>query len=447
MSMQWFSSLKQIPFAHLIPTAIKPQPPEARAAELRRVYEEMLRNLQHSMLLLLVTLSIPLSIYFGVFAFRDAFISLHLPREVFLVHVTSFVLSISWICVFHERRVLLAWAGVIIIALLSNYVQIQLTHSPGILFFLLLTIVGPLIAFRLRHILIVILAVMIMTLASTSVPVQNTNNWSGIVSLFFSLVLGFIFVGIAIRRFVRSSAQMSVCYKEIASTKVREEQRVDDLKQHFEKISSLEHDIRQPLRTAQGCLNAIASDALDDELNELVLPAIAATQRAERLLCNLLDESRDGVAHASAYFRFINVEQLFSELESQVAGLARYYTSSRASVRLSLDHPLPIVRLDREQFERALFNLLDNALAQTSHTGVVHIRVWASRNELCVSISDNGPGLPTATLDALTNRSTPKSGLRLGLRQVQRAIQMHKGRLDVQSDKRGTSIAMYLPAR
>jgi signal transduction histidine kinase len=99
---------------------------------------------------------------------------------------------------------------------------------------------------------------------------------------------------------------------------------------------------------------------------------------------------------------------------------------------VQLQVPRILVRLDPEGLERALNNLIDNALEHGEAPVVVSARQQGS--DLLLRVDDHGPGLPTDTLVAMPgpSRSTDRQRQRhrgLGLAIVERFCLEHQGRL------------------
>src|SRR5262249_39358703 len=112
---------------------------------------------------------------------------------------------------------------------------------------------------------------------------------------------------------------------------------------------------------------------------------------------------------------------------------------------LSAQHRL---LMDEEMLERALDNLLKNAReALGDRTGRIHLE-WLvgpePRKEL-IAVSDDGPGMTSEALAASmeTSRTTKRSigGTGLGLKSVRRAVELHGGRMSIDSEpQRGTRV-------
>jgi two-component system osmolarity sensor histidine kinase EnvZ len=128
-------------------------------------------------------------------------------------------------------------------------------------------------------------------------------------------------------------------------------------------------------------------------------------------------------------------EQELPEHSRQVCALddlCGRVAASQPAGAVELRVPRLLVRLDPEGLERALNNLIDNALKHGAPPVV--LRASRRRQELCLQVDDHGPGIPTSTLLAMPgpSRSNDRQRQRhrgLGLAIVERFCLDHQGRL------------------
>jgi two-component system, OmpR family, sensor histidine kinase PhoQ len=412
------------------------------------VYSQMLRHLQRDILILLLILSVPFSILFGIESFRQAVLYETLPLTTLYVHIANFLLIVAWINAFvRSDKLVAAWFGVICINLVVTIVQMRILGAPGLILFTLLTVCGPLISLRSRHVIALLtgLLVVIVGCGLFLFPDQ-LNSWTSISSLFMAIVLGFACIGVTIRRFVRQFAQITVDQQQGADQRARLEQRLLDLRQQCEIIMSLEHDLRQPMRTIQGHLSLLELEQAEPARSELVLPALAATRRSERLINNLLDQARADIEQLQPQRQVTSLERIVNSIKHDAMGLARYYSDPPIPVYFETEQVPLYFNVDREQLERALLNLLDNALAYSPPDGVIVVRIWADDQMYLVEVRDQGPGLPANVRSALTIDTENAAPLGLGLRQVQRMVRMHRGYITVDTHQCGAVLRLHLSA-
>lgn len=94
-------------------------------------------------------------------------------------------------------------------------------------------------------------------------------------------------------------------------------------------------------------------------------------------------------------------------------------------------------------------NLLDNAIDAAPEGGRLAIRSWREGELVCVSITDDGPGIPQDLVDRIWepffSTKDPGAGTGLGLDVVQRIVAQHEGRVDVESEPGRTTFTVCLP--
>ena len=120
-----------------------------------------------------------------------------------------------------------------------------------------------------------------------------------------------------------------------------------------------------------------------------------------------------------------------------------------------MEGPLPPVSGDPDYLERAVANLVDNALKYTPEKGTVKIAALRAGSQVVVRVEDDGIGIPAADLPRIferfyrvdKSRSRGMGGTGLGLAIVKHIAQAHGGSVEVTSvPGRGSSFRLSLPA-
>jgi two-component system, NtrC family, nitrogen regulation sensor histidine kinase NtrY len=132
--------------------------------------------------------------------------------------------------------------------------------------------------------------------------------------------------------------------------------------------------------------------------------------------------------------------------------VAPYRAVLPPGVRLGLDLPpgLPTVQGDRRLLERAVLNLVENALQAVGDKGTIDVRTRAVDGRLEVEVEDSGPGLPADVRDRIFEPffSTKTGGSGLGLALVKKTAQDHGGGVRLESPAGGrTRAVLWLPAK
>jgi len=210
-------------------------------------------------------------------------------------------------------------------------------------------------------------------------------------------------------------------------------------------IRSVSHDLRTPLATMHAAVDALGPEGpgLDaDEQRELLATVRRELARLERYVENVLDLSRLEAGAATPSPALWTVDALTVEALAGLPGAER--------VELELGDDLPPVQIDAAQIERALANMLENALRFSPADSTVSVRAESRGAEVIVRIEDSGPGVPAADASAIFEpfrRSTRSRGAGLGLAIARGFVEANGGRVWVESAPGGgASFALTLPA-
>ena len=232
---------------------------------------------------------------------------------------------------------------------------------------------------------------------------------------------------------------------------------------HFrrEGVSNLSHDLRSPLTATTACLETLEGrwqgDAARTDDRALVEMALRNTRNAARLVQSLGDLALLDEPTFRLRSEVLDVGELLDDIAVRFGQRA-----ASQGVQLQAQHPAepnarpPVVALDIELFERAIANLVDNALkfCRTGDSVSLSARMQGDRVEVCVA--DTGPGIPEADVPHLFDRfyqarqsvapSTGAGGKGLGLAIVKRIAELHAGEVRVDSTPgQGTRVTLVLP--
>jgi two-component system sensor histidine kinase KdpD len=182
-------------------------------------------------------------------------------------------------------------------------------------------------------------------------------------------------------------------------------------------LHAVSHDLRSPLTAIVAAASSLATPAVQlspADRGDLVATIRAEADRLDRVVGNLLDLSRLRTGVAAPHTELWTADDLvYGALEQLGPGGDRVVTE--------LDADAPPVHVDAAQIERALVNMLDNALKFSPPNTPVRVRVESRGNELLLHVEDAGPGVPAADRDAVFEPfqrgggDTPGAGLGLAI--------------------------------
>jgi signal transduction histidine kinase len=136
-----------------------------------------------------------------------------------------------------------------------------------------------------------------------------------------------------------------------------------------------------------------------------------------------------------------------------------YYEASAADAGVSLTSTSPLepilAAVDQSLMQRALSNLVSNAVAHTPSGGSILMNVKRNLSDLHIEVSDTGIGIPPDALPRVfdrffrvdASRSQTFGGTGLGLAIVQSIVSLHGGNVQITSKRgEGTRVTLRLPA-
>jgi two-component system, OmpR family, sensor histidine kinase KdpD len=205
--------------------------------------------------------------------------------------------------------------------------------------------------------------------------------------------------------------------------------------------------LRTPLATIEAALDGLQSGELvlsPEDRAELLDSIRLEHLRLKRLVEDLLDLSRLQAGAAAPALELWPADEL---IEQALEALPAH---ARARIEVVLPEEIPVVRVDAVQLQRALVNLLENALRWSPPGEPVTVRVNATRKEVLIRVVDRGQGVPEGQRERIFDpfhRLDSSVGAGLGLAIARGFAEANGGRLWVESRSgQGASFALALPA-
>jgi two-component system sensor histidine kinase KdpD len=213
-------------------------------------------------------------------------------------------------------------------------------------------------------------------------------------------------------------------------------------------LQSVSHDLRTPLASIKASVTSLLQSDVSfsaDEQLDLLVTIDEESDRLNRVVANLLDMSR---LQANA----LEPSPVATELDDAVAGALASIAAPMDRVIVDVDPALPTVWADPVLLERALANLVANALAWSPAHEPVQIRATAHGEHVAILIADRGPGIPRDQLarvfepfQRLGDRSS-QAGVGLGLAVARGFIRAMGAELELDDTPGGGLTAIILLA-
>jgi signal transduction histidine kinase len=227
-----------------------------------------------------------------------------------------------------------------------------------------------------------------------------------------------------------------------------------------EGVSNLSHDLRSPLTATTAGLETLerrwAGDPTRADDRALLQVALRNTTHAAAMVRALGDFAVLDEASYHLQRMPLDVGELLYDIAMRFAtrGAAQGVAvlalpELRSEARADVETAPPIAALDIELFERALANLVDNALKATPAGGRITLSAQRDGAEVLVTVTDTGEGIAAEDLPHLFERFYRRSagGHGLGLAIVRRIIDLHAGTVTAHSEVgAGTQVRIRLPA-
>ncbi len=311
---------------------------------------------------------------------------------------------------------------------------------------------------------------------STLVESKKHIAWGALVAFALALAVGGVLAATLARRTVSPVEALLAATQELAKgdlshrVEVRAPAELGQLVAAFnemtEKLARAQDRLAQAERTA--AWEQIAR-ALAHEIKNPLTPIAMAVETLQRThdrqhpeFDRFFREGTQTVLEEVARLKRLASE--FSELArwpkpvlspatpaELIRSAAALYSSPPGGVALEpeIEPDLPGVRVDRDQVQRALVNLVKNAIEAMPDGGRIELRARRAQEGVALEVADHGRGLPLASRQKVFEPyyTTKVEGTGLGLAIVQRIATEHEGRVEVEETAGGgATFRLWLPA-
>jgi two-component system, OmpR family, phosphate regulon sensor histidine kinase PhoR len=207
-------------------------------------------------------------------------------------------------------------------------------------------------------------------------------------------------------------------------------------------VANVSHDLRTPIASLKALVDTLLAGALEDETvaRDFLSRMEVEVDDLARLVEELLELSR-------AESRRIELHQIPADignlLRRVAARLQTHAEPKSITFRTSVPEDLPRAFIDPERIEQVLVNLMHNAIKFSPEASEIRLAARQDEDDLEISVSDSGPGIPPDELDRVferfykTEKSRSDTGSGLGLAIARHLVQLHGGRIWAESEPRG----------
>jgi two-component system sensor histidine kinase BaeS len=224
-------------------------------------------------------------------------------------------------------------------------------------------------------------------------------------------------------------------------------ERQEEMRRDF--IANAAHELRTPLTNLQGYLEALRDGVISADRATYV----SLHEEADRLV--RLSRSLDALAEGDAGTSPPTMVELDLGGAIRTAIDLAAPSAERARLRLEADVPVDLrARADSDRLAQVLANLLSNAVRYTPPEGTITVRAERRPDDVLVSVSNTGDGIPAGDLDRVferfyrveKSRDRARGGAGIGLAIVKQLVESFGGRVGAESSDGLTRFWFSIPA-
>ena len=213
--------------------------------------------------------------------------------------------------------------------------------------------------------------------------------------------------------------------------------KLENIRKEF--VANVSHELKTPVTTIKGYVETIESITKDVEQKKFLKIISNHTSRLNLIIDDLLllskIEEKEDVLNLD-----LKDEKLKPVLESAKQNCDRFLNEKNINIKINCLDTISIKQNNR-LLEEAIFNILNNSIKYSSENSLITIDVINNKDNIEIKITDQGVGIDKKHLDRLferfyrvdESRSRDVGGTGLGLSIVKHIIQMHNGKIKVDS--------------
>lgn len=230
----------------------------------------------------------------------------------------------------------------------------------------------------------------------------------------------------------------------------------DRMKNEF--IAHMSHELRTPLHAIIGFSEALKMEIfgkLNEKQDEYIDDIHTSGIHLLGMINDMLDLSKIEAKKMDMSLKEFSIELATNEVINVVLALAN---RKFITVEEKFNHTVDEIYADHRKYQQILYNLLSNAIKFTHNKGLIHIITEDSELDhqpaLMLTIKDSGIGISQENIDKIFQKfqqidnelTNSQAGSGLGLTITKELVEMHKGRIYVESkEKEGSSFIIVLP--
>jgi signal transduction histidine kinase len=225
--------------------------------------------------------------------------------------------------------------------------------------------------------------------------------------------------------------------------------------QQTDLISEMVHEVRTPLTSLGTAARLLLRPQISDDMRQRMAEIILTeTSRLSEMTTAFLDLARLESGRVQFQAKVFDVSALLEECFNLMQNKADERSIHiEMTIQPPFDGNMPFIKADRDKIKQVVINLLSNAIKYNRPGGEIYLSTYVENGEVVIAVQDTGLGIPEESLPHLFEKfyrvpgeGQSIQGTGLGLSICKRIIDVHHGRIEVESqENRGTAFRIYLP--
>jgi two-component system sensor histidine kinase GlrK len=227
--------------------------------------------------------------------------------------------------------------------------------------------------------------------------------------------------------------------------------QLDQMKKDF--VSHVSHDLKAPLASIRQIMHLLLQGipgSLNEQQKALIQLSYNSAERLAAMVGNLLDVSR---MEAGTMEYTMSAQDIVPMIKGVIDEFDVQAREKEISLRLECAEPEIFVECDRERIIQVVGNLFENALKFSPNNCEIVARAGRGKgNEILVSVSDSGPGVPGAHKEKIFHKfhqvkhgkKVAGQGVGLGLAICKTIVEAHHGQIWVEDNPNGGSVFSFV---
>jgi signal transduction histidine kinase/ligand-binding sensor domain-containing protein len=237
---------------------------------------------------------------------------------------------------------------------------------------------------------------------------------------------------------------------EIKQHRITEKKLKEVIDRRIKYNRALVHELKTPLTPLVAASDFLVANLSEEPFNSFARSINTGATNLSNKIDALMDLARGEVGMLKLEYSYVDSNKLITEVYEYMKPEA---SKNNQSLLLNIPSSLPMIRCDRDRIKQTLFNLIHNAFKFSPNGGEISIIAKKDDAGIIITVQDNGCGISDEEqkdlfkpYNRLNSDKAKLSGLGIGLSLVKRNVELHGGRVWVNSRKgKGSTFSFYLP--